>query len=193
MAHPKKKPPGASSSAASNAQALFARGLGDMQLAFDVALGTAGPRALPAPPLQQVLDLSPEPATVVALERPLPPTAPSTIQDRGRPAELPLRAGQDATDTYRSGSRRAPYQRADGVSMIKQSFVATEAFDVLWRKIEGALPRTVSRNVWVEQVLSRAIREQLERGGEPDQAQPVVHRRRARSHSARSLQSRCST
>jgi hypothetical protein len=118
-------------------QRLFERGVRDLRAATDLALQAPGTRhlAIAPEPRQQTL----------AFESPaLPPRA-------------PLLSSLNPT-----ASRLSPYERRDGVQMIKQSFRASEAFDRLWRKLDGALPRHISKHVWVEQVLTNAIRKQLQ-------------------------------
>lgn len=118
-----------------NAQQLLERGIGEVRLAVELALGAREQRHLAlAPPA---------------------PAQQSLVFDA--PARLPT-----PPEFYRSGSRRKPYVRVDGQGMIKQSFTSTTTFDRLWRQLEGALPGHVTKSVWVEQVLTKAIRDQLE-------------------------------
>lgn len=142
----KARPPAPVDPARAEAQALFERGLADLHQAHALALG-----ACPEPERAHLVLAPPVPAQaqqMLAFDLPEP--------------ERP-RAALTGVPCVSSASRLNPYERQDGMVMIKQSFRASEAFDSLWRKLDGALPRHVSKHVWIEQVLTNAIRAELAR------------------------------
>jgi len=134
---------------------------------LEVEKPEAQPAAVPAgqlPELPADDELSPP-----AGKPPKAPADPAASFPAGKP-DKPKRGS-------RAGSRLKPYEtrRIDPttgqkVEMIKQSFTARADFDELWREVPGLLPRGVSRHVWAEHILRRAIdvlkRQKAEREGD---------------------------